>query len=104
LAALFGDAEAMGFWGIPEEVGQGVHVVSDQGGFLGWVESFKFRDDGGVMDVHKLEEFAGREDGFGDGGADGEHGLVDNLTQAEIHGHAREKVGVNVGEVPATGQ
>jgi hypothetical protein len=28
----------------------------------------------------KLEEFAGWEDGFGDGGADGEHGLVDNLT------------------------
>jgi hypothetical protein len=54
--------------------------------------------------VHELEEFAGREDGFGDGGADREHRLVDDLTQAEIHGDAREKVGVNVGEVPAAGQ
>ena len=98
------DAEAMGFRGIPEEeVGQGIHVVSSQGGFLGRVESFKFGDDGGVIDVHELEEFAGREDGFGNSGAECEHGLVDNLTQAEIHGHAREKVGVNVREVPAAG-
>jgi hypothetical protein len=101
---VFGDAEAKGLRGIPEEVGQRVHVVSGQGGFLGGVESFKFRDDGGVVDVHELEECAGREDGFGDGGAECEHRLVDNLAQAEIHGDAREKVGVNVGEAPAAGQ
>ena len=59
---------------------------------------------GGAIDVRESEKFAGREDGFGDGGADREHRLVDDLTQAEIHGDAREKVGVNVGEVPAAGQ
>jgi hypothetical protein len=101
---VFGHAEAKGLRSIPKEGGQGVRIVSDQGGFLDGVESFKFRDHDGAMDVHELEEFAGREDGLGDGGADGEHRLVDNLTQAEIHGHAREKVGVNFGEVPAAGE
>jgi hypothetical protein len=32
---VFGDAVAKGLRGIPEEVGQRVHVVSNQGGFLG---------------------------------------------------------------------
>jgi len=32
---VFGDAVAKGLRGIPEEVGQRVRVVSNQGGFLG---------------------------------------------------------------------
>jgi hypothetical protein len=56
---VFGDAEAKGFWGISEEVGQGVHVVGDQGSFLCGVASFKFRDDGGVIDAHGFRRVCG---------------------------------------------
>jgi len=63
-----------------------------------------FGDPIGVMGAHELEEFPSGQDRFGDGGADGEHGFVDDLAQTEVHGYAAKEIGVNFGEAPAAGE
>ncbi len=46
------------------------------------------------------KECALGEDGFGEGGGDGDHGFVDDLGELQAHGDGAEQVGVLGGEVP----
>jgi len=105
---IFGHAEAHDLGRGPEHVGEGVDIVVDQSRFVHGVEGGEFGYGRGIVDGHvwplvserELEEFARREDVFGDVRGDGGHGEVDDLGETEIHGDAAEHVGGFGGELP----
>ena len=45
-----------------------------------------------------------RQDVLGNGGADGEHGFVHNLTQCQVHRDTAKKVGVQIAKTPVGGK
>lgn len=101
---VFRDSEAHDFGRVPKHCGEGFDVIGDERGFVVGVEGGELGDGGGVVDGHDLEEPPFGQDVLGDGGGDGDHGAVDDLGEAKIHGDGAEQVGFERREAPVGGE